>query len=485
MRGKMTTLLLALALVLCLAPVAGAEDSGWSENVNDMTVFLNQGANYIRGVGMGDEPSRSTLFANDRGGVTFVQYLQGARQAVVTEFDGELQFQRTRKLDLQMVTGDKWCGFLAGTDYYYIFYSTGKTTLRVLQYEKDWTLRMQNSISVGNTKVFPHDDFDVAQAGSHIVIATNHQMSNAHEANLRLELDTGTLALIASQSGVADYTGYVSHAYVPEVVYNGGTLYIFDRGDSFPDPGLWLSTYAGGLSNATGFRRLSVDYFDWRNWGNIGNAIPAGGGVLAALNQAPYDMNLPQSGVLNCNAYLYYSGAGGQVLKVSNEGNVGTPLVGAVDENHGYILWNTEIYSSDLPGDDLTFAPWTIAGGSLTVGELQTVHNTYLSDAEPISWEGGLLWCVTKGNGVINFYHLTENGVEEILNHEHDWHDWGSVEPTCVEDGISKLHCRLCGAVTTETLPALGHDLVYEEEVPFDCVKGQSVKKLPKRLRFW
>ena len=479
MKRVLGMLLLAALLCAVLLPggVMAAEEDEWNTDLKTMPLRNNEGFNYIRGVGMNHSPGESFIFpAGD--GVGILQFRSRTEQAaVVAEFDADLGFLRWRRLETPDVLN--WCGFYAGENWYYLFYSVDKSTLRVDQYDKGWTLHASNIHTFSNTSSFPHNDFDVCQAGGRLVIVTNHTMSEGdakgHEANMRIEMDAETLVFGAEQSGVASYNGYVSHSYVPEVAYSDGIIYAFDRCDSFPGSGVYMTTFEGRLSRGKNMRVVGPDYGDWRNWGNIGNAVPAGGGVLVSYNQYPYEENAPYK----CNAYLEYVNAQSgrnTLLQLTQDGGVGTPCAVALDETHGFILWNPDLYVPDSSHRrDLYLAPWTVSGGVLTVGAVSgPIGDHILADCEPISWNGSLIWFTTQGSKLLKFHILHADGSLETKDlHEHEWGEPWTRTPQCTEDGCIVHRCAVCREEEIiEVLPAVGHDLEYEEAIPFDCVTG-------------
>lgn len=48
---------------------------------------------------------------------------------------------------------------------------------------------------------------------------------------------------------------------------------------------------------------------------------------------------------------------------------------------------------------------------------------------------------------------------EEEDTHEHVWNQVVTEEATCTENGLMTKTCLVCGTVTTEVIPALGHDV--------------------------
>ena len=71
-----------------------------------------------------------------------------------------------------------------------------------------------------------------------------------------------------------------------------------------------------------------------------------------------------------------------------------------------------------------------------------------------------------------HFLKLTYTGglAEVVCEHEHAYPE--HKDATCTEAGYDKMICDDCGAVISETvLPALGHDLIIDAEIPATCTE--------------
>ena len=62
----------------------------------------------------------------------------------------------------------------------------------------------------------------------------------------------------------------------------------------------------------------------------------------------------------------------------------------------------------------------------------------------------------------------TETGVIPSLDHTHDYTDEVTTAPTCDAEGVKTFTCR-CGDTYTESVPALGHDMVVDVAVAPTC----------------
>lgn len=459
MKNKWLAGLMACLLVLsvCVLPVHAEEDSAVSTQISDMVLSGNCGGNYVRGNGMRHSPPRSWLYANENGGVTLVQYVSAKNGVTVAEFDGDLNFLNARALPVTDIR--TWGGFCAGKNYHYVVYTTDIDVLRVDQYNKDWTLRNSCSYTVGNTTSLISNDLDICEGDGSLYIVSNHIMVGGHQANFRLQISAENLGLQVEQSGIGNYSGYCSHSYVPEVVYSGGTIYAFDRSDSVPGTGIYMSVFNGGLNAGSGMR--SVKSMRFNDWGSQGNAVAApNDGVLTAYTFADWNQDNTATDV-----YLYYASPNnyGSQTRVSYGGGAGTPYVMSVTDTYGYVLWNTDLYDRTKPGDNLYCAVYTLNSGSVTVGAVRTIAENYLSDCEPIRWNGGLLWFTYAKE--LTFHQIEESGVvsKKVI---HTPVVIPGQEATCAQAGLTEgSKCSVCGTilVAQAEIPALEH---IEEIIP-------------------
>lgn len=51
---------------------------------------------------------------------------------------------------------------------------------------------------------------------------------------------------------------------------------------------------------------------------------------------------------------------------------------------------------------------------------------------------------------------------------EHEWEEIDSSDPTCTEEGYVDYECSVCGETYTETIDALGHNMVEDEYYHID-----------------
>ena len=106
-KKRMFALILALTAMLCVPAAAWEPENlvlGSGTDIAMLDLIANAGANYIRGNGSNHSPSHSYLYANEKGGVTLVQYTGKTTGVAVAEFDSQLNFQKWYKhITLQLL----------------------------------------------------------------------------------------------------------------------------------------------------------------------------------------------------------------------------------------------------------------------------------------------------------------------------------------------------------------------------------------------
>ena len=492
MKKRIFSLLLAGMTALSVTGAAALEFQDGSSRVTDgagladLRLTGNAGGNYVRGNGSAHSPARSFLYENEEGGVSVVQVQLNTGSVTVADFDEDLNFLRTRNVSVKgrYSRFNEWGAFYAGEKYNYMIFleydDLSNDVLRIDCYTKDWTkwdgMTYRDVISARDIIA---NDLDVTESDGSLVIVSNYTIQsyipeeNGHEANFRIQVDSETLALQSVHRGVAAFDGYASHSFVPEVAANNGVIYAFDRADGIPGNGIFLSAFQGSLSS-TRWRNRMVQGMTFRDWGSQGNAIAAGDGVLTAYTYAPGSQENTTT-----NVYLYYAAGDGSEgrTQVNYDGGAGTPYVAAVTENAGFVLWNPDPWVRDVAEDTLYYAAYTINGSSVTAGGVNRAEGHYLSDCEPIPFDGGLIWFTVSDCGV-DFHQLKPNAAPTTKTVHTDLEVTERVEPTCAQPGrMEGLQCRVCGTVVQEpeVIPALPHtEQAVEALSPTCAAKGHT-----------
>ena len=462
--------MMSAAAAIELQDATGRVTSG--KDITDMTLQGNAMGNYVRGNGSNHAPAQSFLYVNEDGGVSVVQHQSRSGSVTVADFDAELNFLRTRSVSVlgRYSSYNGWGAFYAGEKYNYMIFldsnDLDEDVLRIDCYTKDWS--KWDGMTYPNVilhKGLIANDLDVTESNGSLFLVSNYTIRSGipeydgHQANFRMQINAETLALERLHTGVDAFDGYCSHSFVPEVAVNNGIIYTYDRSDKIPGKGIFMSAFQGGLASTKWANRM-IQSMTFGDWGSQGNAIPAGDGVLTAYTYAPAAQ--PNT---STNVYLHYTTADGSMSKVqvNQNGGAGTPYVAAVDKNTGFVLWNPDLFSSETR-DNLYYAAYTISGSNVSVGSVNMAQGHYLSDCEPIAFDGGLIWYTVEGGELIfHKLHPTE-GLSTVLHH-----NWVTVEgraPTCSKVGLTEgIQCGHCDAwlVKQEEIPMIPHT---EEVVP-------------------
>ena len=456
------TLCLLLALPVNVALAAETEGSTVSTDMADIQLPGNAGNHWVNANGTNHSPGRSFLYANEKGGLTVVAYRSASVGVCVVEVDEDLRFLNTRTLPVTDLY--RWGGFCAGETYNYVVYTTSKTDLRVDRYTKDWTLSATRTHSFSNTNGLISNDMELVESGGNLFIATNHTMTNGHQANMRLQIHGESLNLSVNHSGTSHF-GYCSHSFVPEIAAKNGRIYVFDRSDTYPGAAIWLHGYNGSFSS--GSLNRSVCSMEFRDWGNIGGAAATSSGALLAYNYAPYTQ--PYT---NTNVFLYYSAFSGSSSsrQVSYSGGAGTPYVAPLSETSGFVLWNPDLRNRNEPNNRLYYAAYALNSGSLSVGPARSAEGHYLSDCTPILFKDKVTWYTYEG-GEIQFHQIgAVGGVTRTA--VHDPVELEPVAPTYTSVGYTGgTECSICGEVLTQP-----------QEVPMVEVELESAQVRGDRL---
>lgn len=486
MKKRLFQILLTCAAALALTVSAGAvtmspSRAEISTDITDMTLTDNAMGNYVRGIGSAHSPAASFLRTNEDGGVTLLQVQGRNGYATVSDFDPGLEFVRTREISLRGAYGhyNDWGTFCAAEDANYLIFLDRNTlsedVLRVDKYSADWSEWYGNSYGslTYYTRGLIANDMDAAMCGEELVIVSNHTLKssdstvNGHEANFRVQINGESMELTARHIGTG-FSGYCSHSFVPEVAVSDGRIYTFDRSDANPGNGIFMSVFDGSLySTLSSYQGVTGHTF--RCWGSQGNAVPAAGGVLTAYTYAP-----ASSSNTDTNVYLYFNkyGSGSSKLQVTYAGGAGTPYVVPVDENSGFVMWNPDRFVRDEPLDTLYYAAYTVSGTGISVGAVNRAEGHYLSDCEPIPFEGGVLWyTVEMGELIFHKLHPTQ-GLSTVLHH--NWETVEGREATCAKPGLTEgVQCAGCGLwlVEQEEIETLPHTEQTLPAVPATCAE--------------
>lgn len=427
---KFLTRILTLILVLLLMPTASA--AGTQTEVRSANIHLNDYGAY-------SSPVRSYLYQNGSG-LTRVEMndiaISGRLGCVVIEdYDSNFQLLNRRMIEPEL---PRWGGFFAGEKYNFLIFGQtneeeddSKEVIRVVKYDKEWNRLDHASIREANTTVpFIGGSLRCDEYKGYLYIHTAHEKYAIGELNHQGNL---TIAIRQSDMKMTDasykisymYYGHVSHSFNQFVLVNeDGNLVILDHGDGFPRSVVMTGHDADA---ATGILQNSISEKGWHvelqkfpgeigqneTGASVGGLAETSSGYVAAYNYDGGKISSWNKG--DRMIYLHYvdkKTKADQQYQLSDIPGT-TPMIAPTSLEGGYVLWNGGEGLGRL-NDTLYYVTYDAEG---VPGPVRTAKAP-LSDCQPISFNGGIVWYVTNYNPHDlesdpnpTFYVLDESGV--------------------------------------------------------------------------
>ncbi len=374
-------------------------------------------------------PVKSYLFQNKNGGLTRVEYVD--KKVVVEDYDNSFKLLSSWSTQPEL---PKWGGFFAGENYNFMIFgqdnpseSSSAEVIRVVQYTKDWKRIKSASLYGADTKEpFNSGSLRCDEYGGYLYIRTCHTMFNHsdglnHQANFMFAIRQSDMTITDSFSmGGNDY-GYVSHSFNQFVIVNkDGQVVTLDHGDTFPR-GIVFTKYSGNA--ATGKFQAPVSSCDviFKFAGAMGNvSTGASIGGLAETSDCyifayTYDGSGGRGAPLDSYAYYHYmdkASGENRSIKVSQTPGATTPVLAPTGLDGGYMLWTSMVRGNSgwtLPSHEVNYLHYSANGQT----EPSKTVKGELSDCQPISYQGKVVWYVTNGSVPV-FYILDDSGLKVI-----------------------------------------------------------------------
>lgn len=386
----------------------------------------NRGAHNYINANRWAAPTTSYLFENAGGVVTRVEYVGDT--IVVENYDKDLQLLNGRQVPTEL---EKWGGFFAGKDYnYFVFGQDNKEedpkreVIRIVQYTKDWKRNGAVSMYGANTQSpFLAGSLRCAEANGYLYVHTCHNMFQEeeginHQANMMVEVDQKAMKITNAETDVVWGTGLVSHSFNQFVLVDkDGKLVIMDHGDAntrtlalrryLQPAGQETFVIGDGQTmevEAANVQKLAGPIGDNDTGCTLGGFAETKDGYITAYGydgkggrENPRDIYISfTSDDLNKT----------KTTRLTKDENPQAPMIASKGLDGGYVLWengpagtNTKMQIVQYSADGKT-------------GKKSTA-DAHLSDCEPISHNGQLLWYTTdKGSPV--FYELSDAGVRTV-----------------------------------------------------------------------
>ena len=397
---RLWSMLLAFALTASLVPPAMASDQPViSDNVGKCTY-----AAYSK-------PITSYLFENAKGGLTRVEYIKN--QVVAEDYSSDFVFQGSRTISLELPL---WGGFFAGKDFNFFVFgqenpeeSDSVEVIRVVKYSKDWQRLGQASLYGANTTVpFDAGSLRMTESGNMLYVHTSHEMyvlpdGINHQANLAFAVRQSDMVLTNSLH-LKTSIGYVSHSFNQFILVDQSQRIVtVNHGDAYPRSIVLTAckTSADGEKFSVPVSSAAIQKIPGKTGDNTtGTSV---GGLAETSDGYVVSYNFDGKGNIGKRT-VYLGFVDKSTLSVTNvsipstDGG-STPVLAPTGLSGGYILWNKN--------SALYYAPYSADG---SVGAVSKADSIYLSDCQPICYQGKVVWYTTNNCAPI-FYVLDGSGV--------------------------------------------------------------------------
>lgn len=462
---RLTSTLCVLALLLGLLPTAYAEDysgvSAPSKNINRPSYFTGVGSDLIR----------SYLVANEKGGLTRVEYF-GMDEVVIEEFDSSFQFVSGSRKILEKEL-DVWGGFYAGKQYNFIIWtqsnpqeSDSREVVRVVKYDKNWNRLGAASVYGANTETPTYlGCLRCAESGGVLYIHTSHKMYKTsdgvnHQAGFHITVRESDMTVTETKHTMS-FPGYVSHSLNQFVITDQeGNLLTASHGDGYPRS-LIIHKFIGaaGKEQTEGVTRASVETdrlpggSPASTWTLLGGFAETSSGYLLSYTQQesgfdPQQVKLAYIAKSNFNAGSSNTFQTRQITNYSykKENNTATyfsyPFLAPISLNGGYIIWSS--WDSDYDGYNVRNRNvyYTTYDATGQTGAIQTAPGA-ISDCQPIAFNGKVVWYTTEDEAPV-FYVLDESGLKTCQ----------AVGPGKAATPLTSIGSAVSGATTAPSIPS-------------------------------
>ncbi|MCD8099541.1 MAG: S-layer homology domain-containing protein [Oscillospiraceae bacterium] len=414
---RAAALMLALALIICLAPSVLADDestAATSVNIGSQTYseypFLTTVRSY--GYSAGGAVVNSYLVNNGDGTLTRVEYYNGS--IIVEDYTTDFVLLSQNYIDAEL---DLFGGFYSGASYNFFVFGQNNTAqsdstevIRVVRYTKDWTrVDSVGLYGANTTKPFNGGSLRMTESGGYLYIRTSHEMyttsdGNNHQANLTFEVRESDMTITDYNYGITNSTtGYVSHSFNQFImVDDSGNLIALDHGDASPrsmvltkyNAKAGSSTFGGSsLNNCTTVNVLSLYGEEGDNYtgANIGGLEYSDSSYLVAGSSTTQDeasYSDPTRNVfVTVTSRSNFSSGGTQIKWITDYSygdysHISTPQLVKISSNRFLLMWTI-----DLTGLNYVF----LDGSGNMTSEIYTT-NSGLSDCQPIVVDGTVMW---------------------------------------------------------------------------------------------
>ena len=419
------------------------------------------------------EPISSYLIPSPDGDLMRVQSGAIDDKLLIEYYDWSYNYLRNVTLDLNYPI---FGGFFEGPDAYYILTgdenkeeSNDAVVFSVAKYTKDWDYVASADLKGANTTVpFDASSARFAMSGKYLIIRTGHEMYKTpdgvnHQANVMFQIDTDTMKVTDSFSGIVGGVGYVSHSFNQFVLIENDAIVSLDQGDGFPR-GLALIKYPATVSKGyfekgwdTNCQESNVFSFPGKIGDNytgacVGGFLSSDSHYLIAGNYTidPIFYN-PQRNVF---VEAVPKSGGDPVVRyftsyAGSSDSASTPHLVSIGDNRFLLLWSSQAVVYYMPVD----------GSGQACGDVHSFKGN-LSDCVPLLIGDKLIWYTWDYETTV-FYEISTSDLSNhdavIIVNGHKYEFSG-----IPVDGEIDGACRYCGKKTKGAVPT-GIDVSFRK----------------------
>nr|WP_325211479.1 hypothetical protein [uncultured Oscillibacter sp.] len=410
---RLTALLCALVLALGLSPAALAA------GVTPRTTLANR-QDYQ---GYAANPILTYLYPNGKGGLTRVEY-NGAN-VEAEEYNGSYQLVSKKTFPMELPL---WGGFFAGSRYNFLIYgqhnskeSPAVEFMRVVKYSKDW--RRLGSASFYDEyvyEIFRAGTLRCAESGGRLYVMTCHTAydfgdGKHHQSSFVFQIDQDSM----TYEHLDPF--YVSHSFDQYILIDQQKRIVaVDLGDASPYRAVNLQTLLVDFDpmqiyNSGTYEQKKIFDIPGQKGANytgvrLGGLEETTNHYVTAFSRGSQATQKGFEG--SWDVYLSFTNKNtfqSSLVKASAGQNAVPPLLVSTGLDGGYVIWCD--YTKDiLQSDTLHYRTYSDNG---TLGPIMTAKG-HISDCQPVSYNGKLVWLTEGADGAPTFYILDAAGVKAV-----------------------------------------------------------------------
>ena len=491
-----------------IAPVAPEATDMITETVLGELLAGSNGKNLYHTNARWDDPIGSYLIENADGTISILRSwtLEGEDDygLRVYTYSKSLTLLETKYIPWELPL---FGGFYSGEEYNYIVFGQENweeddtlEVIRLVKYDKEFNRIGSIAVCDAYTCVpFDAGSLRMAENGNELIVHTARTRYKAddgvnHQSQLTIYFDTENMSVTSDNLG-AFQANHVSHSFNQFVIYDGNDAVLLDHGDAYPRSiVLQKETDSNLYEQYTSIDLLKIPGDTGANCTgvSIGDFTQSESSYLAAINTIDHSLATAYD---SFNIYFVegveYEERNAVLLVVNKETmkttqvylsdyvgsgkTTSAPKLVPLGKDRFLAIWGVfscemDEYTYPDESDEYGVSFVVVDGSGNRLTPIKHQSGIWLSDCQPIVWNGTVAWYVDKTADFFEYDStriLYQIDLSEVLGDAaHTPETIPGKAPTCEEPGLTDgTKCADCGKVLVaqEEIPALGHT---EETIP-------------------